>query len=88
LRSANNAGRRVVSDEVHYFLSTCQPPLVHLSNHLAEYGCTTEEHLIRLATWERKFRYERLKDILKGATEMETLFLKKHLDTYFSPVGK
>jgi len=53
--------------------------------YLKNIKCTVR-HSYRLATWERKIRYERLKDMLKGVTQMDVLLLEEHLDTYLSLV--
>jgi len=82
----NHVGQYAISKSVEQFLSTYRPPLDHLSLHFAKYGCTTEAHLFRHATWEKKIRYERLKDMLKGVTAMDVLLLEEHLDTYLSLV--
>ena len=85
-KNVNHEGRCAISESVSHFLSTCLPPLDHLSIHFAKYGCTTEAHLFRFATWEKKIRYERLKDMLKGVTAMDVLLLEEHLDAYLSLV--
>jgi len=86
-KSVNHEGRCAISESVERFLSTCLPPLDHLSIYFAKYGCTTQAHLFRLANWDKTFRYERLKDMLKGVAEMDVLLLEEHLDAYFSPNG-
>jgi len=71
-----------LSEDVLRFLVSCQPRLAQFSRDFAAFGCTKQEHLLRLASWDKEMRRKVMREMLTDATDMEIELMEYHLERW------
>ncbi|KAF4613827.1 hypothetical protein D9613_007982 [Agrocybe pediades] len=70
---------------IHHFLETCVPPMNKFYHRLVDFGFIDEQRLFKVSLMDRERQYDALRLALPDhyATEMEIMFLERHLNRYF-----
>ncbi|KAF9480011.1 hypothetical protein BDN70DRAFT_894519 [Pholiota conissans] len=75
--------------EIHTFLGTCVPSMMHYLRRFVDFGCVTSTHLRSVSQWRPEQRYKLLKKILRSGLldaaplDMDIAILENQFDTYF-----